>query len=120
MRRRSKTIGTLAGCALVAMALGAPRVEAQEPDGAALYKQHCRSCHGADGVPSARMLTLYPKLRSLADSAFLATLPTDSIAAVTRSGAGDMKPYADKLSPAEIEAVARYVKTLASGAEREP
>lgn len=120
MRRRSETIGALVGCALVAIALGAPRMEAQEPDGAALYKQHCRSCHGAEGVPSARMLTLYPKLRSLADSAYLATLSTDSIAAVTRSGVGAMKPYADKLSPAEIEAVARYVKTMASEAGREP
>jgi mono/diheme cytochrome c family protein len=120
MRWRSRVIGAFVGGTILAVGFGAPGLQAQEPDGAALYKQHCRTCHGTQGVPSARMVSLYPKLRSLADSTYLATLSTDSIAAVTRSGVGDMKPYADKLSPAEIEAVAQYVKTLASGSERQP
>jgi mono/diheme cytochrome c family protein len=120
MHWRFGTAGAFIACTFVAVGLAAPRVAAQEPDGAALYKQHCRSCHGGQGVPSQRMLALYPTLKSLADSAYLATLSTDSIAAVTRSGVGDMKPYADKLSPAEIEAVAQYVKTLASLAARQP
>jgi mono/diheme cytochrome c family protein len=119
MRWQSATLEAFV-CAILVVGFGAPRVAAQEPDGAALYKQHCRTCHGAQGVPSARMLTLYPKLQSLADSAYLATLSVDSVAAVTRSGVGDMKPYAEKLSAAEIEAVARYVMTLATKAEGGP
>lgn len=106
--------------ALLAVALPAAPLEAQEPDGAALYKQNCRSCHGALGVPSQRMVTLYPKLKSLADSAYLASLSTDSIAVVTRNGMGDMKAYADKLSASEIAAVARFVKTLADTTARRP
>lgn len=113
------SVAVVAG-ALLAVALAATRVAAQEPDGAALYKQNCRSCHGALGVPTARMVSLYPKLRSLADSAYLASLSTDSIAAVTRTGAGDMKPYADKLSSAQIMAIAQFVKTLADSAARGP
>jgi mono/diheme cytochrome c family protein len=66
------------------------------------------------------MVTLYPKLKSLADSAYLASLSVDSIVAVTRGGIGDMKAYADKLSTPEIAAVARFVKTLASGAAQQP
>lgn len=120
MRWRFGTVGAFVTCTILAYGFAAARLAAQEPDGATLYKQHCRTCHGTEGVPSQRMLTLYPKLKSLADSAYLATLSTDSIAAITRSGVGDMKPYADKLSPAEIEAIARYVKTLASPAERQP
>jgi mono/diheme cytochrome c family protein len=105
-------IGAVVVCATLGAGFGAPRQAAQEPDGAALYKRHCRTCHGSEGVPSARMLTLYPNLKSLADSAYQATLSVDSIVAITRTGVGDMKPYADKLSPAEIEAVATYVKSL--------
>jgi len=120
MRLQSRRRGVLVVGAFLAVVLAVPRLEAQEPDGAALYKQNCRSCHGALGVPSQRMVTLYPKLKSLADSAYLATLSTDSIAVVTRDGVGDMKPYADKLSASEIAAVARFVKTLADSAARRP
>lgn len=117
---QSRTREALVAGALLVVALPASRLEAHDPDGAALYKQHCRSCHGAQGVPTQRMVSLYPKLKSLADSAYLATLSTDSIAAVTRGGVGDMKAYADKLSPSEIAAVARFVKTLADSTARRP
>ena len=94
---------------------------APEPDGAALYRQQCRSCHGARGVPPARMMTLYPTLKTLADSSLQAHLPTDSIVAVLRHGRGkDMKSFTDKLSPAEMLAVARFVKSLGSPAPTGP
>lgn len=120
MSLQSRTREALVVGTLMALALVASRLEAQQPDGAALYKQHCRSCHGAQGVPTQRMLSLYPKLKSLADSAVLASLSTDSIAAVTRDGVGDMKPYRDKLSQDQIAAVARFVKTLADSTARQP
>ncbi len=90
---------------------------AQEPDGAALYRQNCRSCHGARGVPPARMVTVYPTLMTLADSTLQAHLTADSIVAVLRHGKGkDMKPFADRLSAAEMAAVAKFVKTFGSPA----
>ena len=112
--------GVLVAGTFLAVGPGASRVEAQQPDGAALYKQHCRSCHGAQGVPSARMATLYPKMKSLADSTLVASLSSDSIAAVTRDGIGAMKPYKDKLSPEQIAAIARFVKTLPDSTPRQP
>jgi mono/diheme cytochrome c family protein len=120
MRWQSGTVGAFIAGTVLAVAVGVPRLAAQEPDGATIYKQQCRTCHGTQGVPPARMVSLYPKLKSFADSAYLATLSTDSIAAITRSGIGDMKPYAEKLSPAEITAVAQYVKTLAGAAVSKP
>ncbi|MGH7520755.1 MAG: c-type cytochrome [Gemmatimonadales bacterium] len=94
---------------------------APEPDGAALYRQQCRSCHGARGVPPARMVTLYPALKTLADSSLQAHLTTDSIVAVLRHGKGkDMKSFTDKLSPAEMLAVARFVKSLGAPAPTGP
>ncbi len=94
---------------------------APEPDGAVLYRQQCRSCHGARGVPPARMVTLYPTLKTLADSTLQAHLTPDSIVAVLRRGKGkDMKSFTDKLSPAEMLAVARFVKSLGSPAPTGP
>lgn len=110
----------VAAVALSALPIGAaaqaPGVAA-EPDGAALYRQNCRSCHGAKGVPPARMVTVFPTLTSLADSARQAQLTADSIVAVLRHGKGkDMKPFADRLSPAEMAAVAKFVKTFGTPA----
>src|SRR5512143_2889756 len=106
MNMRTRMAGALVAGTFLALGLGASRVEAQAPDGAALYRQNCRSCHGAQGVPTARMATLYPKMKSLADSAYLASLSADSIAAVTRDGIGDMKPYKDTVSADQLAAVA--------------
>lgn len=110
-----KWIAVLAGT-IVAITWGAAGVAAQEPDGRALYLRHCRTCHGAKGTPSQRIISLYPALKTLADSSFLAGRSTDSIVAVMRRGIGDMKPFADKLSAEQMLAVAKFVKTLASPA----
>lgn len=120
MNVHTRIVGALVAGTVLSLGLGASRAEAQQPDGAALYKQYCRSCHGAQGVPTARMAALYPKMKSLADSTFLASLSTDSIAAVTRDGLGEMKPYKDKLSADQIAAVAQFVKTLATSTPRQP
>jgi cytochrome c6 len=88
-------------------------------DGAALYKQYCRTCHGATGTPPQRMVTLYPKLRALSDSALVAGLSVDAIVTVLTKGQGDMKPFAGKLTADQMTAVARYVKTL-PGAAHQP
>ena len=106
---------------ILALGFGPSKVLAQAPDGAALYRQNCRSCHGLRGVPPQRMVAIYPTLKSLADSAYLRGRSADSIAAVMRRGAGrDMKSFADRLSPAEIAAIAKFVKTLASDSTRAP
>ena len=123
MTASPKWTATLAG-ALLAISLGVSSAAAQaapEPDGAALYRQACRSCHGARGVAPARMIAIYPTLKTLADSGALARLSTDSIVAVLRHGKGkDMKPFADRLSPAEMLAVAKFVKTFGSPAPAGP
>ena len=98
---------------IISLAAGTRVAAAQAPDGVALYRQHCRTCHGARGTPTQRMMGLYPDLKTLADSALLAGLSVDSIVTVIKKGVGrDMKPYADKLSPEEMAAVAQFVKTL--------
>jgi mono/diheme cytochrome c family protein len=100
--------------AAASLTLGARGAAAQTSDGATVYRQHCRTCHGATGTPTARMLGLYPKLKTLSDSTLMASLTVDSIVNLVKAGRGDMKPFAEKLSAAEIRAVAEYVRTLPS------
>lgn len=113
---RSKFTAFVAGTILV-LTWGASAAAAQEPDGAVLYRQNCRSCHGARGTPPARMAAIYPTLKVIGDSAFAARMSVEEVAGVLQKGKGkDMKPFADRLSPAEIQAVAKFVRSLASAA----
>lgn len=109
-------------CAGVALALVVPtRSSAQNPDGTALYRENCRTCHGTAGKPTHMALTQYPKIPSFADAAFIRTRSEDSIVAVLQHGAGkDMKSFKDKLTHDEMMAVARYVRTFAGGAPKAP
>jgi mono/diheme cytochrome c family protein len=114
--KRSTVAAFVAG-AILALTWGSAVAAAQEPDGAALYRQSCRTCHGARGTPPARMTAIYPELKTIGDSAFAARMSTDAIVGVLQHGKGkDMKPFAEKLSAAEMLAVAKYVRTLASAA----
>jgi mono/diheme cytochrome c family protein len=88
------------------------------PDGEALYRQHCRTCHGARGTPPQRMVAKYKDLQTV-DSAFLAARSNDSLVVVIRDGVGrDMKPFKEKLTAPEIAAVAQFLRTL--GASKAP
>jgi mono/diheme cytochrome c family protein len=119
MKMPSGKWGALVVAVSLTLVLGASEARAQAqapaPDGAAIYAQNCRMCHGARGVPAARMVQMYPGLKTLADSGFMAKLSEDSIAAVVKKGAGKfMMPFGQKLSAAEVTAVAKFVKTLPS------
>ena len=108
-----------AGVALAAAAHGAHRADAgrvpglQEPDGKALYLKNCRKCHGVKGVPSAEARRKYKDIESLADPAFLSKVSDDSMVTVLTNGVNkDMKSFKEKLTPDEMVAVAKFVRTL--------
>lgn len=91
----------------VALVLAPALLTAQEPDGAALYAKSCKSCHGPDGTPPAKMASMYEGLKALQPERSV-----DSIAADISKGVGKMKGYAGKMTDAEVMAVAKFVKTL--------
>lgn len=83
---------------------------AQAPDGKALYEQHCRKCHGATGTPSERMVEMYATLKPLSQ---MTGVSADSVVALLLVGGTEgMKSYKDKLTAAELKAVAEYALTL--------
>ncbi len=95
---------------LILVAAGVAR--AQQPEsGGAIYARQCASCHGARGTPNpgmARALHI-PDLAT----ATAATLPDSVIREVVTNGKGRTMPaYKAKLTPAQIEAVGDYVRSL--------
>lgn len=98
----------------VAVGLFARAAAAQEPEGAAVYKEHCRTCHGAAGKPTRLALSQYPKIPVM-DSTFVAARSVDSIVTILTNGKGkDMKSFKAKLSPNEMHEVAEYVRSMAA------
>ena len=103
------------GVAAVSL-LAVGRLGAQAADGQSIYREVCRVCHGPAGKPNQRTVGLYKTIPTF-DASFFATRSQDSIVAVLNHGAGkDMKPFKGKLSPAEIAAVAQYLRATFGGA----
>lgn len=86
----------------MAVALAAPA--AAEPDAAALYREHCAACHGADRLGGTGP--------ALLPEAF-GRLTREQAAEVIAHGrpATQMPGFADVLAPAEIEALVAHVFT---------
>jgi cytochrome c6 len=77
-------------------------------DAAALWAQHCASCHGKDGSGTTMMgkklgLKDYTKEQGFSDA---------EATNVIKNGKGKMKGYKDKLSDADVKALVAYVRSL--------
>ena len=92
------TMGRLLGSCLL-LACATRTLAAQAPDGAALYREHCKECHGSAGRPPKQARDKYKDVKTL-DAAFLASRSDDSLLTVLKRGAKDgkeMKPLEEKL-----------------------
>jgi mono/diheme cytochrome c family protein len=87
---------------------------AQAADGKAVYQENCKKCHGVIGTPPVTMKTKFPKIVTF-DAKFIATRSDDSVVKIlTKGKSEDMVSFKDKMTPAEMAAVAKYVRELAS------
>jgi len=110
------TMGRLLGSCLL-LACATQTLAAQAPDGAALYREHCKECHGAAGRPPKQARDKYKDVKAL-DAAFLAGRSDDSVLAVLKRGVKDgkeMKSFKEKLSPEEMAALVKYVRSRFGG-----
>jgi quinoprotein glucose dehydrogenase len=79
------------------------------PDAEALFKSRCANCHGADGSGTRVGKGLgVPDLRS----AEVQEQSDADLAEAVKSGKGNMPPFGDRLSAAEISSLIKFVRTL--------
>jgi predicted CXXCH cytochrome family protein len=78
--------------------------------GAAIYKASCQSCHGAAGTPSPGMAKMMG-IKAASDPA-MKKLTADQMFAAVKDGKGKMKPFAGKLTDAQIKDAVGYFRTL--------
>jgi mono/diheme cytochrome c family protein len=107
----------------VLIALVARPARAQTPDGQALYREHCRTCHGVAGKPTDFARRAYKRIPTLSDSTFIARRSQDSIVAILTHGAGDgkdMRSFKSLLTHDQMVALAQYVRTLPARAPKSP
>lgn len=100
---------------IIGLVAAAP-LAAQDAGGSAeLYRAHCRKCHGVRGIPPKTIRKKMEKIKTF-DAAFLAEYGEKDIVKVLTSGgkSEDMKSFAEKLTPEQMAALAKYVRELAT------
>ena len=101
---------TLTSTAVVATSLFITPARSEDKS-AALYKQKCAACHGADGkadTPTGKSM----KVRGFADPA-VAKMSDEDLAGVIDKGKGKMPGYGKSMKPDEIKAMVAFVRSLA-------
>ena len=83
----------------------------QAADGAALYRQHCVKCHGADGRAATWRGYLY-FARDLGNARWQAAQEDADLRTAIAEGPGLMPAYRDRLSAAETEALVLHLRSL--------
>lgn len=92
---------------------------AQSPDGKAIYLKSCKECHGVLGRPTKASLRKYDSIPDFTLPEFFARHEDAELLKAVRDGKGrDMKGFKDKLSPEEMEAVTKYIRTLVKEKEK--
>ena len=79
-------------------------------DGAAIYKAKCVICHGADGAGQTPM-GKNMKLRALGSAEVQKQTDAELVKWIA-DGKGKMPAYKGKLTPADIDAVVAFIRTL--------
>ena len=78
-----------------------------------IWTAKCKSCHGADGKADTRQGRQH-KIDDMSDPGWQERHSDDQIRKVISEGVPDtkMKPYKDKLSAAEIDALVKHIRSL--------
>ena len=86
--------------------------QAADVDARQLFAQACAKCHGPDGTGGLAMATNGPRPIDLGNAAWQATRSDDEIVAAIRDGRGAMPPFTGVLTPQQVTALARHVRSL--------
>lgn len=97
---------------LAALCWGTPAPAAKPPDGKAVYVAKCATCHGRTGKPAPMFANI--GVKNLSDPEWQKSRSDAQILDVIKKGSEGtaMRAFSEELPPAEIEAVARFVRSL--------
>lgn len=101
---------TLTGLVAVAAAAAPPLPqEVSQEQAAELYKARCQKCHGPEGHAKQKGAGM-----SFADGEWKHGSDLKTIEGIITNGVPEtgMEPFKDELAPEEIQALARYVRSL--------
>lgn len=110
-----KTVIRYALLAIAGYAIGAALAQCEaKADGAGLFKANCVACHGDQGLgdgPAAAYLPVKP--RNLTKDPFIQGDSVEAIATTISGGLNSQMPaFGGKLTEAEIDSLAKYVRSL--------
>jgi mono/diheme cytochrome c family protein len=87
--------------------------QATATDGKTLFEANCKMCHGTRGVPPQAMVKMMKV--PVIDAAYFEKHTDDSVVVVLKKGRGtNMKSFAERLTPEQMLAVARYLRSVAT------
>ena len=98
--------------ALAACSRSAPAAERTPIDAKALFAQACAKCHAADGSGGLPTVANGPRPVDLTAGEWQRSRTDAEIVAAIRTGRGAMPPFEGVLNPAQIDALAAYVRAL--------
>ncbi|PYU96184.1 MAG: cytochrome C [Acidobacteria bacterium] len=116
MRSSAAVFSRLLLVAPCALLLASGLRAADEPDAAAIFKQKCSMCHGADGKGFAAI-----KTPDFTDPKWQESITDEKIVETIKNGkkGTPMPPFADKLKEDEIQALVKYIRSLNSEKKKE-
>jgi cbb3-type cytochrome c oxidase subunit III len=105
---------TILRCALVAVGMGlafatVAAAAPDQPDGAALFKQKCSMCHGADGKGFAAL-----KTPDFTDPKWQASKTDQEIASTIKNGKQGtmMQAFGNQLKDDDIDALVKQIRSF--------
>lgn len=115
-RLRSPSNGVVAALVTVTAIVGFGCAKAPPPDGRALFQSACARCHGEDGRGGTPSKPGATPPRDLRNPTWQDAVTDDQLRQHIRTGKADMPPFADVLSPNQLDAVVAHVRSLRSAA----
>ncbi|MFZ5469008.1 MAG: c-type cytochrome [Myxococcota bacterium] len=100
----------------VLLAVAVPFTALAGDETAALYKKHCKSCHGMDGKADTKT-GKKEKMTDISTAEWQSKNSDEKIFKVISNGEKDtkMKPFKEKLSEDEIKGLVKFVRGFGKG-----
>lgn len=85
--------------------------QAEAPDGGQVFMRACAACHGPEGT-GEQMRRIIPTIADLTKAEVQQRVDDKAMAELIAKGKGKMPPFEGALTPEQIQAVIKHVRTL--------